>query len=133
MGLSIILTTAVNAITPIILMILLGYFLKCRGFLSKEFLKIGNKLVFNVCLPAMLFINVYDIADFASINWEIVLYCVAVLMVIFGAPASVSSFAMAHQMGGDHKMASMIVVFSNVLCIFTIFGFVFCLRSLGQI
>jgi len=57
----------------------------------------------------------------------------AVLMVIFGAPASVSSFAMAHQMGGDHKMASMIVVFSNVLCIFTIFGFVFCLRSLGQI
>lgn len=83
MGLSIILTTAVNAITPIILMILLGYFLKCRGFLSKEFLRIGNKLVFNVCLPAMLFINVYDIAGFASINWEIVLYCVAVLMVIF--------------------------------------------------
>ena len=44
MGLSIILTTAVNAITPIILMILLGYFLKCRGFLSKEFLKILRKL-----------------------------------------------------------------------------------------
>ncbi|MDO4733286.1 MAG: AEC family transporter [Bacillota bacterium] len=57
----------------------------------------------------------------------------AVLMVLFGAPASVSSFAMAHQMGGDHRMASMIVVFSNVLCIFTIFAFVFFLRLMGQI
>ena len=83
MELSLILYTAVNAVTPVVLTILLGYFLKCKGFLSREFLKIGNKLVFNVCLPCMLFINVYDIAGFASINWDIVIYCVIMLLVIF--------------------------------------------------
>ena len=52
-----ILITAVNAVMPIILVILLGYLLKQSGFLSKDFVKTGNKLVFNVCLPCMLFIN----------------------------------------------------------------------------
>jgi len=84
MSISTILFTAVNAVAPVILTILLGYFLKTRGFLSKEFLKIGNKLVFNVCLPCMLFVNVYDIEGFAAINWDIVIYCVAVLLLIFG-------------------------------------------------
>lgn len=83
MPVSTILVTAVNALFPLILTILLGYFLKCRGFLTPEFLKVGNKLVFNVCLPAMLFVNVYDIAGFAAINWDIVLYaCGAFLLVV---------------------------------------------------
>ena len=79
MPLSTILITAVNALFPLVLTILLGYWLKCRGFLTKEFLKVGNKLVFNLCLPAMLFVNVYDIAGFAAINWDIVLYACAAL------------------------------------------------------
>lgn len=83
MKLTDILVTAVNAVMPIILVILLGYLLKRRGFLSKEFLKIGNKLVFNVCLPCMLFVNVYEIESFASIQWDIVIYCVVMLLVIF--------------------------------------------------
>ena len=79
-----ILTTATNAVTPVILLILLGYFLMQKQFLNKEFVKIGNKLVFKVCLPVMLFVNVYNIESFASIQWDIVIYCVAVLLVIFG-------------------------------------------------
>ena len=78
-----ILFTAVNAVMPIILLILLGYRLKTTGFLSKEFLKTGNKLVFNVCLPCMLFVNVYEIESFASIKWDIVIYCTLMLLVIF--------------------------------------------------
>lgn len=78
-----ILITAVNAVAPVVLVILLGYLLKQGGFLSREFVKTGNKLVFNVCLPCMLFINVYDIDGFSSINWDIVLYCTAMLLVIF--------------------------------------------------
>lgn len=78
-----ILTTAVNAVLPIILLIALGYILKRRGFLKADFLKTGNQLVFKVCLPAMLFINVYDIESFAAIRWDIVAYCVAAVMVIF--------------------------------------------------
>lgn len=84
MGIVPILVTAVNAVMPVVLLILLGYLLKQSGFLSKDFVKTGNKLVFNVCLPCMLFINVYDIAGFSSINWDIVIYCVVMLLVIFG-------------------------------------------------
>ena len=62
MSLSTILITAVNALFPLIITILLGYFLKRKGFLTKEFLRVGNWIVFNICLPAMLFVNVYDIA-----------------------------------------------------------------------
>ncbi len=83
MDISLILVTAVNAVAPVVLLILLGYLLKQNGFLSKDFVKTGNKLVFNVCLPCMLFINVYDIDGFSSINWDIIIYCVAVLLVIF--------------------------------------------------
>ncbi len=83
MRLTDILITAVNAVMPIILVILLGYGLKRNGFLSKEFLKNGNKLMFNICLPCMLFINVYEIESFSSIQWDIVIYCVVMLLVIF--------------------------------------------------
>lgn len=78
-----ILFTAVNAVMPILLLIVLGYFLRRAGFLTSDFLKTGNKLVFKVCLPAMLFINVYDIEGFDSISWDIVVYCVIVICVIF--------------------------------------------------
>ena len=78
-----ILATAANAVLPIILVILLGYFLKQRKFLSADFLKIGNWLVFHICLPAMLFINVYNIEGFAAIDWQIVLYSVFAIVVLF--------------------------------------------------
>ena len=79
-----ILFTAVNAVVPVVLLIVLGYILKQKGFINSDFVKIGNKLVFNVCLPCMLFINVYNIESFASIDWDIVLYGCAMLFVIFG-------------------------------------------------
>lgn len=78
-----ILVTAANAVFPIIVVILLGYGLKQRKFLTADFLKVGNKLVFRVCLPAMLFINVYNIESLADISWTLVLYCVGAIVVIF--------------------------------------------------
>lgn len=76
--------TAVNAIVPIVLLIVLGYILKRIKFLTGEFLKIGNKLVFNVCLPSMLFINIYNIDDLSSVDWSLVIYSVVAVFVIFG-------------------------------------------------
>lgn len=84
MGLGHILFTAFNAVFPIVAVILIGYYLKRIGFLSKEFLDIGNKLVFHVCLPCMLFINVYGIAGVQALRWDVILFCVAVVLVIFG-------------------------------------------------
>lgn len=77
--------TAVNAILPIILLILLGYVLKRVKFLNDNFIKTGNKFVFRVCLPCMLFANIYDkMNSFSDIRWDVVLYSVIVICVIFG-------------------------------------------------
>ena len=65
---------ALNAILPIILLILLGYLLKKKNFLDEGWFKKGNKLIFRVCLPCMLFVNVYSIESFTDINWSVVVY-----------------------------------------------------------
>lgn len=75
--------TAANAVLPILLLIVLGYLLRQKKILNDDYLKLSNKLVFNCFLPCMLFINVYSIESIAAINWEIVLYCVLMLVVIF--------------------------------------------------
>lgn len=63
-----------NAILPIILLILFGYLLKQKNFLDEGWFKKGNKLIFRVCLPCMLFVNVYNIDSFTDINWSVVAY-----------------------------------------------------------
>ena len=78
-----ILETAFNAVFPVVLMTLLGYVLRRIGFLSKEFISIGSKFSFKVLMPCMLFINVYNIENFASIRWDVVIYCIVIILVIF--------------------------------------------------
>lgn len=53
----------------------------------------------------------------------------AVLLAVFASPAAVSSFTMAQQMGGDHRLAGQIVVFSSLFSIATIFLFIFILKQ----
>ncbi len=79
-----ILMTTVNAVVPIVLLILLGYVLKRIGFLTVDFIKVGNKLVFRVFLPCMLFVSVYDkMNSFSDIRWDVVLYSVIIICLIF--------------------------------------------------
>lgn len=77
---------SLNAIMPLILIILLGYFLKRKGFFTKDFLKAANKLVFRVCLPVMLFCNIADLENISQIPWKAVLYvlCIIIVFVIIG-------------------------------------------------
>ena len=87
-----ILITAVNAILPIVLLILLGYVLRQKHFINDNFIKIGNRLMFNICLPCMLFVNVYEIGGIGDINWDVVIYSVAVicLLALIGFAAAVA-------------------------------------------
>ena len=56
---------------------------------------------------------------------------IACMLVVFGSPVSVSSFAMAQQMGGDEKLAAQVVVVSSVFCLVTLFFWIFSLHFLG--
>ncbi|MBQ1244107.1 MAG: AEC family transporter [Clostridia bacterium] len=74
-----------NAVMPILLMMLLGYFLKTVHFADEAFFKKANTLVFKVFLPTLLFINVYDIESLAAVNWRAVIYTLLIVLVLCGA------------------------------------------------
>ncbi len=79
-----ILVTAINAVLPIIALIGIGYFLKKIGWMNDSFIKTGRDLVFKLFLPCMLFVNVYSVSGISAIAWDIVIYCVVMLLVMFG-------------------------------------------------
>lgn len=141
--------TAVNAIFPIVAIILIGYYLKSSGFLPKEFVKTGSRMVFNILLPAMLFTNVYEINGMADVSWDILIYCLAMIFIIFlvGMAISVaatkdprrrgsiwqcsfrSNFAiiglpLAGALGGDDAMAVAAVVVTVAIPMFNILSVV---------
>ncbi len=74
---------ALKAVLPIIITVAIGYILKKIKFMDGDFAKKGNKLVFRIFLPAMLFLNVYNIDDIGEIELGYVLYVLAALAVIF--------------------------------------------------
>ena len=78
-----ILLTAVNAIVPIVLLILVGYFLRQWGMLSDRFVKDGGALVFKVLLPVLLFVNIYEIGSVSDVDWAAVLFCVGAVVALF--------------------------------------------------
>lgn len=142
-----ILTTALNAVMPIVLLTLLGYLLRVKGFFTEQFLAVGNKLVFRVCLPVMLFVNVYHIPSLSQIRLDLALYCLAVVTVAFllGALMSVvttkvperrgvltqcvfrSNFAfiglpLADALGGDAAMAVASVLSAFTIPYFNVLG-----------
>ena len=53
------------------------------------------------------------------------------LLVAFGGPIAVSSFAMSQQMGGDEKLSSQLIVISSALCLLTLFVWIFTLSYIG--
>lgn len=74
---------AVKAVLPIILLASLGYVLKRTKLLSQDFLSVAYKLCYKVCLPVMLFLNVYTIESVEFLNWTFVLFCVVGLCLCF--------------------------------------------------
>lgn len=54
-----------------------------------------------------------------------------VVMIIFGAPSAVTTYALASAMNGDEELASEIVAVTSVVSILTVFLFIFLLKQLG--
>ena len=137
--------TAFQAITPLLLLILLGYWLKRIGFLTEQFTKNGNKLVFSVLLPATLFYN--SISGFTAINWSVVLFSVAGVTVLFGISLlaailgtpipqrrgvisqaifrsnfAIIGLSLANALGGQEAMAVAAIVSGFTIPVFNIFA-----------
>lgn len=53
------------------------------------------------------------------------------LLAIFGTPMAAASYPMAQNMGGDGELAGQMVFLSTVLSVFTLFGWIFVMNTLG--
>lgn len=74
---------SLNAVLPIIIMVLVGYVLKKIGLVDTDFAKKLNKIVFRVFLPVMLFLNVYKIDDISVFDFRYILYAASAALLIF--------------------------------------------------
>ena len=84
---------ALNAVSPIVLTVVIGYLLKRIGIFPAEMSAKVNKLVFRVLLPAMLFVNVYNIESISDIGIGYIIYsAIAVIAVVIAAMLLVPVF-----------------------------------------
>lgn len=123
-----IIRTAVNDVAKIatpLALILLGASInlsKVRGNLRQLAVAICGKLIIipfvGISIAAILGMRGGDIA---------------LLIAALASPTAVSSYPMAQQMSGDGELAAQIVAFGTVLCIVTVFLWVFVLKQLGLI
>ena len=56
-----------------------------------------------------------------------------VALIFFATPVAVSSYTMAANMGGDDELAGHFVAVSTALSLFTLFGWIYVLKSMGLI
>lgn len=83
---------AVNAVLPIILVVAIGYFLKKIKLVDEAFIRTGNKIVFRVLLPVMLFSNVYKIENLGEVELGYVLYALFAVVTVFVTAVITSGF-----------------------------------------
>lgn len=74
---------SLNSTIPIFFVIFIGWFLRQQGMLNDGFLSAGNKFVFSVALPALLFRDISG-ADIRNVfDLKYVLYCMIVTSLMF--------------------------------------------------
>lgn len=65
---------SINAIFPIILLVVIGTLLKKRGIIGDTFTEAADWLVFKIGLPCMLFLEVASCRVSEGIDWKMVLF-----------------------------------------------------------
>ena len=74
---------ALSAIAPIVLFVVLGYFLKRAKLFKKDFSIAINKLVFTVFLPIHLFVSINKLDSFDGIDPSYIFYTLILTVALF--------------------------------------------------
>ncbi|MDA0871589.1 MAG: AEC family transporter [Firmicutes bacterium] len=77
---------SLNAIIPVILLILLGYYLKKRGFIEEYLIRKMNQYIFIIALPLLFFYNVYQTETLKNVDLGMLFFSASglVLFAIIG-------------------------------------------------
>ena len=78
---------------PIFLILGLGVWLRCIGMLTDAFIEVGSRLVFNVTLPALLFISVSKTRLDTSANFPLIGFGPAATLLVWAAGGLVARYA----------------------------------------
>ena len=138
---------SLNVVVPVFVVMILGYTLKKQGVISSGFLSSGNKLVYYIGLPALLFRGVYttDIGEFIDARFIAftLISSIAAFFIIWGLSAIflkektvLASFAQGAyrgsfallgtpliiNIGGDAAMARAALVVVFVVPFFNVFS-----------
>ena len=111
-----------NAATPLAL-VLMGAsldFSKLRSSVRNLSICVVSRLIVN---PALL------VALAAALGFRGV--ALGIILLVFAAPVAVNSYTMALQMDGDANLAGGIVLLTTALSCFTLFLWIWLLKSLG--
>jgi len=73
----------VDIVAPVFLIIALGFFLRKLKIINEAFVTVTSKFVFNVCLPALIFMELYDIDFSAVIDVGQIFYVYAGTLIMF--------------------------------------------------
>lgn len=105
-------------------------FLLGASFKYGKIREILKQLIFTICCKLVVIPSIALLLAIALGFRGVELGC---LMVVFASPTAVSSYTMAETMGADTDLASSIVVFTSIFCIFTVFLAIFLLKSFALI
>ncbi len=73
---------SLNAVLPLILLVLIGYLLRKKGLFTDEFLRIANKFCFRFCFFSTMFINIYKIEKFDPVYADLAVFTVISILVL---------------------------------------------------
>ena len=65
---------SLNAVLPLILLVVIGYILRQKNVFTDEFLRIANKFCFRFCFFSTMFISIYNISSFDSAYKDLALF-----------------------------------------------------------
>lgn len=71
---------SLNATLPIFIMMMLGYFLRRTGIVTQAFADAANSFVFKICLPLVLFDDLYQMDIAAAWDGGFVAFCAVVTL-----------------------------------------------------
>lgn len=69
------LTYSLNAVAPIVLLVLLGVFLKKINLVDDSFTAVAEKVVFKLALPVMLFLEVAESSLSETLDVRLIVFC----------------------------------------------------------
>ncbi|GHV34936.1 transporter [Bacteroidia bacterium] len=113
-----------NIATPLALIVMGGQFemKNMKKNLNKVLITSALRLII---VPAIA-LTVFIAMGFTGVE-------LVALLCLFATPTAVTSYIMAENMGNDGELAGQVVVLTTLASCFTIFGFVFVMKTLGVI